>query len=65
MSTPTIASVAAAEEADMTLVALARGRAYEVFTHPPAPHRIAWGLSVAQRVKRPGQVDRAVIQRSS
>lgn len=38
VSTPTVASVAAADEADMTLVALARGGAYEVFTHP---HRIA------------------------
>ncbi|WP_375262008.1 formate dehydrogenase accessory sulfurtransferase FdhD [Palleronia sp.] len=34
VSTPTRAAVAAAEAADLTLVALARGGAFEVFTHP-------------------------------
>lgn len=34
VSTPTQAAVAAAEAADLTLVALARGGAFEVFTHP-------------------------------
>lgn len=37
VSTPTRASVATAEASGMTLVALARGGAFEVFTHP---HRI-------------------------
>lgn len=34
VSTPTVAAVAAADAAGMTLVALARGGAFDVFTHP-------------------------------